>query len=504
MTVMRNRFFNSKWIILILAGVFFGLIFSQLILSGDDFYFNGISLKDAQDFILYRNGRYVGNIVSILISGSVMSGYAWVRWLFMTMCMVGLAYMIMKIEMFRFPVLALAVLFLIPVDNWREIYNWTPGFVNYLVPMIGILFIINVCKEIISGQYIRKGRVIIAAFGCVVCSLFMETVTVYIFLLCFCCLLIALKKHKNLKQQVLIWSGSIIGCILMFSCIGYRNTIAGNDDAHSVSIAITGVKDFFIQIVEKTYDFSIFTFMLNPIVVTILAIACIILMLKQFSYLSTLKKFISISASIIMIFTMIEAWRFSIQNDFHSSYNLVPGNVFFIAVLGMLFWISIIAISIVVLNNKENIVRICFYMISALIFFLPMIFLNPDCARSYFFGNIFTGLVMYEIIVTLSDYKEIAAILKRIIRISIVVCGITVAIIIFGMMYKNKRFYDIRLDYVKSKVKSGTDYVEMDILPYAELATNELRTEYGAYFYNNERFDIEFKLNGIEKYNVWK
>ncbi len=504
MTVMRNRFFNSKWIILILAGLFFGVIFSQLILSGDDFYFNGISLKDAQDFILYRNGRYVGNIVSILISGSVMSGYAWVRWLFMTICMVGLAYIIMKIEMFRIPVLALAVLFLIPVDNWREIYNWTPGFVNYLVPMIGILFIINVCKEIIQEKYIRKGKVFITAFGCILCSFFMETVTLYIFLLCFCCVLITLKKRKNLKQQVLILGGSIIGCILMFSCIGYRNTIAGNDDAHSVSVAVTGVKDFFVQIIEKIYDFSIFTFMLNPIVVTILAIACIILILKQFSYLSTFKRNISILSSIILIFTMIEAWIFSIQNDFHSSYNLVPGNVFLIAMLGTLFWISIIVISIVVVNNKERIVTICFYMISALIFFLPMIFLNPDCARSYFFGNIFTGLVMYEIIVTLSEHKEISHTLKKIIRISIVVCGITVAVIIFGMMHENKKFYDIRLDYVESKVKSGTDYIEMEILPYAELATNELRTEYGAYFYNNEPFDIEFKLNGIAKYNVWK
>lgn len=504
MSIKLMQILKNKWIALILIGLFFGTIFTQLILSGDDFYFNGITLWDARDFILYRNGRYIGNIISILVSGSVMSGYAWIRWLFMTLCMMGLAYMIMKIERFRIPVFALAVLFLIPVDNWREIYNWTPGFVNYLVPMIGILFIIAVCKEIFYNKYVSRYKIIITAIICMVCSFFMETATLYIFLLCLFCILVALKKHENFKKYFLLFCGSLIGCILMFSCVGYRNTIAGNDDAHSVSIVASGIKGFIIQIVEKVYDFSIFTFMLNPIVVTSLTLLFVILILKQFSGLNFRKKIITFLSGMIMIVTMVEAWIFSIQNDFHTSYNLVSGNVFLIAVLGILFWISIIVTCGIVINNRDTVAIICFYMISSLIFFLPMIVLNPDCARSYYFGNVFIGLVMYETVLSLLENEEISIKLKWIIPTSTMICGIGVAIIIFGMMYENNKFYNSRLDYVENEVKTGTNYIEMDILPYPELATNELRSEYGAYFYNKEQFDIEFKLNGIENYDVWK
>ena len=153
----RTRFYRP----VLLLGLFFllGLLFVP---ECDDCYFVYWEYDSLKNFLLTHpipedmhaygvpaNGRYLGNLVGVLQGKLYFTPFGWLRGLFMGGVLAGMTLLLgqrfapdgeRKGEGFA---LAFSLVALAPRGLWQQVYSWGAAFVNYLLPMAGILILLR-------------------------------------------------------------------------------------------------------------------------------------------------------------------------------------------------------------------------------------------------------------------------------------------------------------------------------------------------------------------------
>ena len=178
------------------------------------------------------NGRYLGNLLAILITRSVAA-----KALIIAVGVVWLLYEMYKNVYFKEEEKAKENLFLllsciflllsIPVTLFQQSYGWLAAFVNFFPPVVLFLVYYN-WTEWIYGEYRKmpfwKTVLVIPIGFCV--QLFSEHVTLFVLLYAVWVVVYTLIRHRKLQaMQVDFLGSSVLGAYLMFSNGAYAKAV---------------------------------------------------------------------------------------------------------------------------------------------------------------------------------------------------------------------------------------------------------------------------------------
>ncbi|MDE6021260.1 MAG: hypothetical protein K2H01_09755, partial [Ruminococcus sp.] len=233
---------NKDMILYLFTIIFFGIFYYFLPFAGDDWAWGceiGIErLKSAFDGY---NGRYVGNLLIILITRSIIA-----KVVFCTLIVFLLIFILSKIfdslsdvkkSTSNYIIAFSSVLILVlpnqiafgdiqPFQIFGSTIGWLSGFTNYVVPSVLILvfYYFVTVKEFNS----KPIYVLLAIDGLLAC-LCVEHYTLFCLVFSFAVIIYRYYFYKKICRKSLSFLlGSLIGSIIMFSNSSYRLMQKGN------------------------------------------------------------------------------------------------------------------------------------------------------------------------------------------------------------------------------------------------------------------------------------
>ena len=99
------------------------------------------------------NGRYLGNLLGVLQGKLYFTPLGFLRGLLLGSALVGLTVLLGRHFSWEDSrgkeglALAFSLVALAPRGVWQQVYAWGAGFVNYLLPMIGILILLELLQR---------------------------------------------------------------------------------------------------------------------------------------------------------------------------------------------------------------------------------------------------------------------------------------------------------------------------------------------------------------------
>lgn len=206
--------------------------------TGDDWAWgSAIGLKRLSRWFADYNGRYVGNLLVIALTRSVL-----LRSIVVSLTVVGMAWCISAIVSRNDSLsfwLALVLLLAMPPGLRAQGIVWTSGFTNYAVPVLLILVYLVMFRGVFEegGSYEPHMGLAIPAFALgLTNALLMENVTLVNVGASLVILLYTRIRHGVWdKVQLAFLSGATAGAFLMFSNGAYHQISEGNDNYRSVS-----------------------------------------------------------------------------------------------------------------------------------------------------------------------------------------------------------------------------------------------------------------------------
>ena len=250
---MKSRT-NKKVILYLFTIVFFAAFYFFLPFSGDDWAWGSSEglerLKNAFDGY---NGRYLGNLLIILITRSVIA-----KVVFCTLIMFLLILVLSKIfdkissdmkSTTNYIVAFCSVLILVlpnqiafgelqPFQIFGSTIGWLSGFTNYVVPSVLILiFYYVVTNKDIEGKFVY----ILLVFDGLLACLCVEHYTLFCVLFSFSVIAYRYYFYKKIcKKSLFFFSGSLIGALIMFSNSSYRLMQKGDVSKNQRAVGFLG------------------------------------------------------------------------------------------------------------------------------------------------------------------------------------------------------------------------------------------------------------------------
>lgn len=196
--------------------------------SGDDWeriHFTAGSLSEWLDLMidqyLHLNGRVVGNLLSFALMKPL-----WLRALVKTASVGVIAISLWRLagmRTFSGLIVSLLLITFVPRAVHVQSYAWSAGFFNYVIPLAIVLAFFARWRQ---GKWVPMVCAFLAGFsGC----LFVEHVTLYLFVLATVIFLYQFKTQKKDPVLLVFAVGVLIGTLLMAGSPVYHSVMTGTD-----------------------------------------------------------------------------------------------------------------------------------------------------------------------------------------------------------------------------------------------------------------------------------
>ena len=208
------------------------LLFLLFPYTGDDLSwgFNTLSLSLIKHFSqdLSLNGRYMGNIFSVILSQSVI-----IKSLISSFIITSIIYIIHRCVKVKYIYIILLFL-LMPLDIFKESIVWMSGFANYVISTLFLLIFFILFQKNWKERKISYLS-FISFIIIILSSLFIENMTVFLLLYLFSANIIYYIKYKRININLVIsLIGAIVGFLIMFLHPTYLNILHGNDGYRNI------------------------------------------------------------------------------------------------------------------------------------------------------------------------------------------------------------------------------------------------------------------------------
>ena len=365
--------FSKKNIGYILV-LLFSCLFGFLIPYTHDDWFWGTSwgLQHLLDNFDNVNGRYFGNYLAYALTRSRV-----IRALLYGIVFTLITFLINKIvsDKKKYTTIILILLLTLELPVFIQTVSWTAGFVNYVVPMIGVLAFIYLNKNIFNDKetFYKYTSIIMLPLG-IFNSLFMENISIYNIIFVIGLIVYYLIKTKKIhKEHILYLLGCIIGTAIMFSNSAYGFISNGADTFGNRSI---DSGNFIVSFAHKyLHIFSPDLIFNNYILVVVLSFVLfkILHSLKEKSLFSKL-----IQGYVIFYSVYATALNFiNIGDPYFRYINYLNGILTFI-------YFIIIGLIIILYIPKEKRTMLLMVYISIILVIMPLFVVNPVQSRCMF------------------------------------------------------------------------------------------------------------------------
>jgi hypothetical protein len=451
--------------------------------TGDDWAWgSSIGMDRLANFFDDYNGRYLGNLVVLLLTRSNV-----LRILIMGLVIFLIIKIATKIvnrnskEVFIMMVLLVLGM---PSGIFSQAIVWTSGFSNYAISMLLTLICLNMClfesvwKKAAALQYIIVFLLAISS------ALFVENMTLFnLFVSGVMVLFSIFKKRLNLIHLAFVL-GTVIGTGIMFSNGAYLNIANNTDHYRTVSFSIIGmIKQAINNYAVTIYkDMSHNTIFLN-IVTTVLFL--VIARKNQ----STIKlKLYQKRISQIALYVMVSYTIYTLLCAINPEWNLLINSQITTMFEGVFALIYIFSIPVLIYLHVSDIKRrnrMLLELVGAGMIILPLFIVSPIGSRCFFAPYILLSILACEALdIILKDVNETH---KKVILSSISIVAIFMFANIFSIFSNIHISHKEQLSYIKTQVNNGAQQVTLEELPYGEYIWNESPTD-------NESLQMRYKL----------
>lgn len=483
--------------------VFLGLIIISLnfVITGDDYFFLNTGLESLIDgvFINSNNGRYLGNFCGVFISN--LSKFQILKYIRCIIMGTGLFLIILlcnklsNLKIDQSFIISALIILIAPSSLYREVYSWTPGYMNYLMPVLLIFTILYILqKNLISNKDVKNKYIFFVIILGVCSQLFMEHITIYMTIMSLILLIISIKKNLNIKKLVTpLFISNLIGAIIMFSAKGYR-TINSGDQYRDVGINSIGslIERVIFNLFEMCKDIVTDNTFLS---ITILLV-CVYLIKKQQDRLTKTKK-VAINKiiycfaflSIIYIFTVC----FINILEFPRIIRLIKYGLDIVVT----FIFCIILFYTIHIVDFEDKYKLRFCYLSIILVSGPLIIVSPIGTRCFFICYAFLTIILMDMISYICKNKLVDLNYVKYISIGLL------AIVLIQKMYiyyNIHSVYEERVNYIEQQMNEKKEVITIPSLPFSKYVQNDKLHFIGQYYYYEKTNDIEFKMISYKKW----
>lgn len=411
-------------------------------------------IENLKNFFQGYNGRYFGDIISILITRSNIF-----KALFMTGSTIGLYLAIRrfyrtqgKFETNQKIVLLASFLLLIltPTVLFRQIYGWPAAFVNFVPPVIFIFLYLSFITESVLAEQRKNFSLLYGVLIVLGTQFFSENITIFMLILTLSIVLIErILNRKNTKFVVSAAITSIIGTILMFINPAYLNAANNTDGYKKIELSI-------IFIWQKMGSQIIPNMILNyKTLLLIFNIGMLVLLFTKHKRVNNMNKLLS---GFIVVYTIYGLFFYG-QMNFTFRYDETIINL-----ISVLYFICLLKIIWDVFSGRELLLHLIIFMavpFSA----APLIIAEPIGPRS-FYGTyclwlLYTGIIYLKIFSKFTLSNHYYELIKFILRVMI---GSTLIfyLFIFGYMH---RVQVEREKIIDESIQNGKTEIVLPLLP---------------------------------------
>ena len=486
---MKNK---NSLICLVIFFIFIFVITYFIPYVNDDFFWasdNGI--KQLSSFFKDYNGRYLGNLlVIILVRFKLFKSF------FVAFCLTTIIILIDKIFNFKkdFFYIVLSILFIVGMNNFMfmDTVIWTSGFTNYVVPMLLVLICIYFNNKIMNEKKdICSLREMIISFVLgISTTLFMENITLYCFSISVIMLIYYKIKYKKISRMHLcFFIGTLIGTFIMFSNGAYLSILSGTNKYGNRSFETS---DFLSSIITKyAIHFNNDLIFSNILFITFTSFAFFNLIKAS----DKKKKSVRFSLC-YLVFYIISSLVFKIiDHRVHLAFLFFISSFF--SIFYFIVFIYLLEKSNISIKAKKN---IFFYILSIIILVVPLIMVNPINSRCFLPTYIFEILICYELISKTNIHKINNTIIIKV-MMAIVLIISSYCIYNTCLIYKINR--DM-INYLDEKKNTKEDIIYIPIFPKNYIKTHlegEVTNDNLKKYYNIPLNIKVYAINYIEWYN---
>lgn len=453
-------------------------------------------LRRLSYFFQGYNGRYVGNILVLILTRIPV--------VFRALCCAGMItailYMLYRILHKNQFILLFLMLFTIIMPSMiqTEVYFWIPGFSNYVPSLLGTLIFIYLGLEVFKGKKYKKyqyGLFFVVGF---MTQLMLENITIYNLLTAIVLMIAYIIKQRKLNLLLTIYTiAFVLGTIVMFINPSYHGA---KETYRSIQSPINmGTK--WLGSIWKTYIEDIVPLWMNKVFVIhiVISLLCIILVYNQKEKIKWLFiTFFSINIGYFISMAIIPAW----DNDIGKIQTLE--GIYLFIYCGM-----VIAEIVMFVKDENDLWRLLFFCVSEIFMVAPLFMANPLPDRCFY--NTYICFVMFAAELLYILIRDRQDVLPPILGLTII-CLTTVVVILFcyfGVFYKMKKIEKKRVEYIAYAQKRNMRIIYLPSVPYNEFAgslTTDPHHEWWRWYrvYYGLEVNIHETPKFIKNYNKWE
>jgi hypothetical protein len=388
-----------------LGFIWYLYIFAQVPYTHDDWDW-GISNGIEQLLTASVNSRYVGNLIIVLLTRSVL-----LKIVFMAVVSTAIPLCFAKLsktEGYGYAaVVVLTNLLIITQDNqvWAQTYGWISGFANYVVATLFVLVYFLLVERAFEKEnhgskwYCLLGLALVTFAA----QLLLENVTVWLLATGVLALLYALVSKRAVREMLAMLAGLVAGGVVMFSSSiydtlsstgeaidGYRKLmVSSNDGIGGVLGAIINQLRYNLG---NLYDGQSNTCLVMLILLTALIIARLVIRKNALSGKFKVLAWVALAINVLLImyFSALKLGLSGLELAVTATIPWLSGSVLMVLVVAEL-----------VLLFSESRERVYFYIayawLSCLLIFMPLAVTNSVGERLFFLPYIMQLLAISKV-----------------------------------------------------------------------------------------------------------
>lgn len=424
----NNWYYILIFILFTILSIFFAY-------TGDDwFWASGDALRYLKRLFIDYNGRYLSDIIIILLSRFKILKI--ITYGILCTCMFVVMRNTVNKKNNTLLYIGIFLFLLIDTTILNQGFVWASGFVNYFISGVLLLVLIN---YLVKDSFFKVNKILLFIFGLVSC-LFLENVSILILLVTIGYIIYKKKTKQTIKSVVPLLNGALTGTAFMFANPSYWGNAHIGERTFSI---LNAPQNLLHTIIPEFYG-------KNFLIVLLLIAFLLFLCIKIFSR-GTKKERVLTLLSITSIF------------GFGVTYLLSSIDLLNYIML-VLFTVASLYILLHANNSKMFKRKIIIYYIFKIGYILPLIFIGPIGPRQFMFPFIMDILILLELV----NYVLPNNFLEKSWTVFTVLFLLTNIYIYQNVYYKNVEFNKI----IKRNVECGTYNVKVPSKYYTELYYN--------------------------------
>ncbi|MBR3149485.1 MAG: hypothetical protein IKF64_04870 [Eubacterium sp.] len=461
----KSKANNKPFIILslLLFALFATLAFYTPYTNDDWAWGDQIGADRLANFFAGYNGRYLGNLLILLISNSRFALVACMAVSYCAACLIPCFFS--KSTTLSTLLFSAILFFLLPKSIYAQIVSWASGYSNYMPPVLLLALYYVIIKNIFDDEktsYPKLMPVLTLVIG-FAGALFMENITLTNIAIGALIILYVLIKEKKLYlTHVAFLVGAVAGAAVMFTNTAYGIIGNGGDDYRSIA---SGKTDMITTIVEHVNVAVNHMFVWN-IWMCAVASAVFVAVCALYIKSSDNKKAV-FATKLIAAANLFALGMLFVKYKYQSwtIYSEKAMEVFMWGVVG-LYCLSLFAGIILCVKDKASKFKLLLLFVTVACMVAPLMIVNPITARCYYPPYFIMSMMVIEMFAYAMREAQPSESTQKAIGAAFV-GGLCALSIFYLSIFSTIHAYDnMRSEYIEKQNANHEQTVMVTTLPY--------------------------------------